>query len=73
MSILSNLIDKKIGVEEAASKAIKNEEVLSELLESILSKKDEIRFNSHQVLLHLSESDPDILYPKWDYLADLLD
>ena len=72
MSILFDLIDKKISVEEAALDAIKNEKVLSELLEGILSKKDEIRFNSHQVLLHISEKNPEVLYTKWDYLSGLL-
>lgn len=73
MSIISDLIDKKTGVDEAASKAIKDDEILSALLEAILSKKDEIRFTGHQVLLKISESNPEILYPKWDYLAGLLD
>ena len=72
MSILFDLIDKKISVEEAALDAIKNEKVLSELLEVILSKKDEVRFNSHQVLLHISENNPEVLYPQWDYLSNLL-
>ncbi len=73
MSIISDLIDNKVLLKEAASKATKDREVLSELLEGILSKKDEIRFNSHQVLLIISESNPEILYPKWDYLAGLLE
>lgn len=72
MSILSDMIDEKIGVEEAASKALKEGETLAELLEGIVSKQDKIRFNSYHVLLHISEHNPDILYPKWDYLADLL-
>ena len=45
---------------------------LSELLDGILSKKEEIRFNSHETLLYISENDPVVLYPKWDYLAGLL-
>jgi hypothetical protein len=72
MSILSDLIDKKITIKEAAEKAIKDELILSELLDGILSKKEEIRFNSHETLLFISENDPEILYPKWDYLAGLL-
>lgn len=72
MSILFDLIDKKISVEEAAINAIQNDEVLSELLEGILSKKDEVRFGSHQVLKHISENNPEVLYPKWDYLSGLL-
>jgi len=72
VSIISDLVDNKIRTEEAASKAIKDGETLSELLEGILSKKDEIRFNSHQVLLNISEHNPEILYPQWDYLEHLL-
>lgn len=72
MNIISDLIGNKIRVEEAASKAIEDSELLSELLEGITSKKDESRFNSYHVLLNISEYNPEILYPKWDYLADLL-
>ena len=72
ISILSDLIDKKITIEEAAEKAIKDKLILSELLDGILSKKEEIRFNSHETLLYISENNPAVLYPKWDYLADLL-
>ena len=72
MSIISDLIDEKISVEEAASKALKDSETLAELFKGIVSKQDKIRFNSYHVLLHLSEHTPGILYPRWDYLADLL-
>jgi len=46
---------------------------ISEALKGILSKKDEIRSKSFKILLHVSEEQPKVLYPKWDYLADLLD
>jgi hypothetical protein len=55
-----------------ARKVIVNQKI-SEALEGILSKKDEIRFNSFKILLHVSEEQPQVLYPKWDYLTDLLD
>jgi len=48
-------------------------EEISEALEGILSKKDEIRSNSFKVLMHVSEEQPEILYQKFDYLANLLD
>lgn len=73
MSVLSDLIEKNIDMEEAVVKALKDDDVLSELLEGILSKQDEIRFNCHQVLMHLTEMQPEVLYPNWDYLTDLLD
>jgi len=72
MSVISDLIDEKISVEEAACKALGDDETLAELLEVIVSKRDKIRFSSYHVLLHISEHNPDVLYPKWDYLADLL-
>jgi len=46
---------------------------LSAALEGVLSKKDEIRSNSFKILMRVSEEQPKVLYPKWDYLADLLD
>jgi len=46
---------------------------LSQLLEDIRSKKDEIRSNSFKILTKISEEQPEVLYKKWDYLADLLD
>lgn len=73
MSVFSDLIEKNINMEEAVVKALRDDDVLSELLEGILSKQDEIRFNCHQVLMNLTEMQPEVLYPNWDYLADLLD
>ena len=55
-----------------AEKVVEDERI-SEALEGILSKKDEIRSNSFKVLMHVSEEQPEILYPKYDYLANLLD
>jgi hypothetical protein len=72
MSVMSDLIDEKISVEEAASKALKDGETLAELLEGIVSKQDKIRFSSYHFLLHISEHNPDVLYPRWGYLVDLL-
>ena len=57
---------------ELAKKVIENEK-LSELLERILSKKDEVRFHSFKILIQISEKHPLVLYPKWDYLAALLE
>jgi hypothetical protein len=54
-----------------AEKVVEGEK-LTEALERILSKKDKIRSNSFKVLMHISEEQPEILYPKYDYLANLL-
>ncbi|MCU0645618.1 MAG: hypothetical protein MUC94_15350 [bacterium] len=72
MDIINDLANKSITVEEAAKAAIEHREILADLLEGIVSKKDEIRFNSYQILLHISEVNPEIFYSKWDDLAALL-
>jgi hypothetical protein len=45
---------------------------LSEALDGIMSKKDEVRSDSFRILKRISEEQPNALYPKWDYLANLL-
>lgn len=57
---------------ELAKKAIENKKIFNELLVRILSKEDEIRYPSFKILLVISEEYPEVLYPKWDFLADLL-
>ena len=73
MNELSELDNKDISVESIAEKALKDGKVLSALLECVLSKNDTIRFNSHEVLLLLSEEHPTVLHSSWDFLEDLLD
>jgi hypothetical protein len=46
---------------ENAKKAIKDKKLLSELLEGILSDKDEVRYPSFKALLIISEKNPEIL------------
>jgi len=71
--MLPDLSKKSIDVEGVAKKVLKDEKVLSELLEGILCKKETIRFNSYEVLLFLSENHPKVVYPKWDFFAGLID
>jgi len=70
--MLTDLGKKKVNIKNIAKWAIKDEKLVSELLEGILSKKETIRFNSFGVLLLVSEQNPTVLYPKWDFFADLL-
>ena len=72
MSVLTDISKKNVNVKSIAKKALKNEDVLSELLDGILSKEDTIRYNSFKTLLLLSEDHPELLYPHWDYFQDLL-
>jgi hypothetical protein len=71
--MLSNLDDKNVNIESVANKALKDEEVLSELLGNLKIKKETVRFNSFNALLLITEKHPGALYPKWDFFADMLD
>jgi uncharacterized protein (DUF1810 family) len=55
------------------SKATINKKPISELLEALKSKDDAERYGSFEVLLRLSEEEPETLYPHWDFLAEMLD
>jgi hypothetical protein len=61
----------KTSPRNLASKAVEDRKLLSELLVGILSKKHSTRQNSFKALSLLSEGHPKVLYPSWDYFADL--
>ena len=63
---------KDVNPETLAQMALKDEKVLQEALDGILSKKDVIRHNSFQTLNFLSEKHPEKLYDKWDFFANLI-
>lgn len=71
--MLPDLEKKEVDVEGLARKALKDEKVLSGLLEGIQSKKETIRYNSFKVLMRLSEEHPELLYPEWDFFVAMLD
>ena len=71
--MLSDMGKKSVSIESIAKEAVKENNVLAELLEGILSKKETIRYNSFKVLLLISEEHPELLYPKWDFFVDLLE
>jgi hypothetical protein len=69
---LSFIEDKTLKPEAAAEMALKDEKVLQELLNGVLSKKDAVRYGSFKALNILSEKHPEKLYGKWDFFADLM-
>jgi hypothetical protein len=54
-------------------KAIKDKELLPELLREILSKEDKTRYTSFRALMNICQEQPDLLYPHWDHFVELLD
>jgi hypothetical protein len=71
--MLSELTKKDVNTEFIAEKALGDEDLLSALREGILSKTDTVRENSFKALLLISKAHPEVLYPHWDYFANLLD
>ena len=63
---------KGANPETLAQLALKDEKVLQEALNGVLSKKDVIRQNSFQALNFLSENHPERLYGEWDFFANLI-
>jgi hypothetical protein len=55
-----------------ARRAARDEKVLTQLFNDILSSKEQVRYASFQALLHLSETQPKVLYPTWDFFVGLL-
>jgi hypothetical protein len=69
---LSFIEDKNAKPEAAAERALKDEKVLQELLDGVLSQKDAVRYGSFKALNVLSETHPERLYGKWDFFANLM-
>jgi len=59
-------------LEEAMLLALTDGGALDALLDGLTSKEDTYRYNCFEVLLRISESRPQVLYPQWDHLVELL-
>lgn len=70
--MMPELNDKNMDVRALAQKAVKNEAVLSVLLENLKTKNEAVRYNCSKVLNLMSEENPEMLYPKWDVFVELL-
>ncbi|MFX1572851.1 MAG: hypothetical protein ACFFB0_08880 [Promethearchaeota archaeon] len=51
---------------------IKDSNLLSEVLKNVRDKEDSIRYPNALALEKLSEKQPEIIYPQWDFMVDLL-
>ena len=76
--MLSELSDKNLDIESVAEKALRDEGLLLELLDglkskvSTKSKEETLRYNCFKVLMLVSKTRGQVLYPKWDYFVELL-
>jgi hypothetical protein len=68
-----DLRKKDTDVKGIAEKALKNDDLISELVKNLKSQEETVRYNSYKILLHITEVKPDVLYSSWDFLEDMLD
>jgi len=80
MNNLSDKFRKDADVKKLADKALKDKKALLEMLESLLSEKKTkndhcgaVKYNCLKALWILSEDNPEVLYPKWDFFVELFD
>jgi len=72
-NILNALERKETKVEDIAEKVIENPHLLPELFTGISSTNPKIKFGCAKVLRTISEKNPQMLYSKMDFFANLLD
>ncbi len=70
--MVPDLNDKNMNVDTVAKEALKDGKILSELLDNLKTKNETVRYNSSKVLNLLSDKNPEVLYPQWDYFVELL-
>ncbi|MCK5261690.1 MAG: hypothetical protein KAJ44_05880 [Thermoplasmatales archaeon] len=68
------MIERKgVDAESIAKKVVKDERLLDDLLEGASSEKAVIKYKSLKALMLVSEQQPKMLYPEWDFFVKLLD
>ena len=70
--MLPEMKNKDADIVSVAEKALKDRELLSEILAGLKSKNETLRYNCSKVLTLISEENGDVLYPNWDYFLELL-
>ncbi len=71
--MILGLNNKNVNIKTIIDKALKDEKLISELIENLKLKDETIRYNSFKVLLQITEQKPKLLYPHWDFLEKMLE
>jgi hypothetical protein len=71
--LLTKLAQKDADKQKLAATVIKQPELLSELLAGLSSDVATVKYGSVKILRIISETEPGVLYPKINFLFDLLD
>jgi hypothetical protein len=70
--MLPEMREKEADIGGAAAKAIGNSRLLAELLEGLKSKDETFRYNCHKVLMNITDTHPELIYPSWDFFTEHL-
>lgn len=70
--MITELQDKNIDPKVYAEKIIKKPDSIKQYLEGLLSKDETFRYNCFKVLYIVSEKNPKLLYPYWDFFENHL-
>lgn len=62
----------KIQAKNIVKQVLEDNEYFSEILKGIKAKEDSIRYPNAIALEILSENNPEIVYPEWDFFVELL-
>ena len=65
--MISDLQNKNINPKTHAEKIIKKPELIKQYLDGLLSKNETYRYNCFKIIYIISEKNPDVLYPYWDF------
>ncbi len=68
-----DLSKKNIDIENVAKIALEDKEFLSGLIDNLRSKQETVRFNSSKALHLISQQNPEVLYPLWDFFFELIE
>jgi len=64
---------QEINPEELAEQIMDNPDLLQDILPGIFSEKARVKFPIAKILRTISEKEPGLLYPRFDFFIDLLD
>jgi len=70
--MVPDIQNKNINPKVYAEKIIKKPDSIKQYLEGLLSKDETYRYNCFKVLYIVSEKNPDLLYPYWDFFENHL-
>ena len=70
--MLPEMNNKDVNIEAVAKTAITDSGLFSEILNGLTSKGETLRYNCHKALMHISETNGKLLYPKWDHFVEFL-